>query len=114
MIALAACDTRNKPSARSVPPGGRSISVLCVLPKHERRVRLPPPAPESNQPPNNQMKKTIIALAISSLIGAGALFAADTKTEAKVANCCVTAQKAGNACAHACCVESAKAGNNCT
>ena len=25
---------------------GRSISVLCVLPKHERRVRLPPPAPK--------------------------------------------------------------------
>ena len=24
---------------------GRSISVICVLPKHERRVRLPPPAP---------------------------------------------------------------------
>ena len=24
---------------------GRSISVLCVLPKHERRVRFPPPAP---------------------------------------------------------------------
>jgi hypothetical protein len=49
IIALAELHLAQQLFSRSVPPGGRSISVLCVLPKHERRVRLPPPAP--NQPP---------------------------------------------------------------
>jgi hypothetical protein len=42
------------------------------------------------------------------------MFAADTKTETKVANCCAKAKTDGKTCAHACCVEAAKAGNNCT
>ena len=45
MIALAEWKNPQQLFPRSVPNRGRSISVLCVLPKHERRVRLPPPAP---------------------------------------------------------------------
>jgi hypothetical protein len=56
--------------------------------------------------------KSILALAI---ISAGALaFAAETKTESKVAGCCTKAKADGKTCSHACCVEAAKAGNNCT
>jgi hypothetical protein len=60
------------------------------------------------------MKKSFLALAVASLFAAGALFAADTKTETKVAGCCVKAKADGKTCSHACCVEAAKAGNNCT
>ena len=58
--------------------------------------------------------KTFLALAIASLFAASWSFAADTKTESKVANCCAKAQAAGKTCDHACCVEAAKNGMNCT
>jgi hypothetical protein len=60
------------------------------------------------------MKKSFLALAVAGLFAAGALFAAETKTENKVAGCCATAAKDGKTCTHACCIEAAKAGNNCT
>lgn len=94
--------------------GGRSISVLCVLPKHERRVRLPPPAPNINpQLPMKKSSKSLFALIAFSLATAGYVFAAD-KVENKVAGCCAKAAGEGKVCAHACCVEAAKAGDNCT
>lgn len=63
------------------------------------------------------MKKTsksFVALAIASLFAASWMYAAETKTESKVAGCCSKAQSEGKTCDHACCVEAAKAGNNCT
>ena len=54
--------------------------------------------------------KSFIALAVASLIAAGAMFAA----ESKVAGCCAAPAKEGKTCTHACCVEAAKAGDNCT
>jgi hypothetical protein len=57
--------------------------------------------------------KPLLAFAIISLVGAGFAFAADAKTETKVAGCCAKAKADGKTCTHACCVEEAKAGNNC-
>jgi hypothetical protein len=57
------------------------------------------------------MKKSFLAIALSSLFAAGALFAADAS---KTAKCCADAKTSGKTCEHACCVEAAKAGNNCT
>ena len=59
------------------------------------------------------MKKTIVALIVSSILTAGLVFAAETKAEAKQAGCCAKAAKDGKACAHECCVTAAKAGKNC-
>ena len=63
--------------------------------------------------PQQHMKKSFIALTIASIVAAGAMFGADTKTETKVAACCAKAKADGKTCTHACCVEAAKAGNNC-
>lgn len=65
----------------------------------------------------NKSLKSLLALVVISMVGAGFAFAADkapAKTEAKVAGCCAKAKTDGKTCSHACCVESAKAGNNCT
>lgn len=58
--------------------------------------------------------KSFIAFAIISLFTASFAFAADGKTEAKVAGCCAKAKADEKTCSHACCVEATKAGKNCT
>lgn len=85
-----------------------------MLPKHEKRVRFPPPAPIPKQ--NKKMKTSKQLFVIIALLGASFAFAAETKPAApagKKGGCCVKAETAGAACAHPCCVESAKAGKNC-
>ncbi len=68
----------------------------------------------------NKSLRSLIAIGVLSLLGAGFAFAAADKadaakkTESKVANCCAKAKADSKTCAHACCVEAAKAGNNCT
>ena len=91
--------------------------LLCELPKLERRVRFPPPAPGTNLKTKNHtthMKKSIVALIVGSMLAAGALFAAEGKEKAKAAGCCAKAAKEGGTCKHECCVAAAKEGNNCT
>lgn len=64
----------------------------------------------------NKSLKSLLALVVISMVGAGFAFAADkapAKTETKVAGCCAKANTNGETCKHACCVEEAKAGNNC-
>lgn len=68
------------------------------------------------QPQYNYMKKSsqsIVAFLVGSLLAASVAFAADTKTESKVAKCCANAKADGKSCTHACCVEAAKDGKNC-
>ena len=60
------------------------------------------------------LKKSLLAFAISAVLATGFSFAAGAKVEAKVAGCCAKSTAKGETCAHPCCVESAKAGNNCT
>lgn len=60
------------------------------------------------------ISKTLFRLAAVALFGVALAFAAETKTESKVAKCCTDAAKDNKACAHSCCMEAAKAGNNCS
>ena len=63
------------------------------------------------------MKSSKILFVLAAMIGATVAFAAEVKKEtataAKVAGCCVKAEKDGKACGHACCVAAAKDGKNC-
>lgn len=62
------------------------------------------------------MKTSKILFVIAAMVGATVAFAAEVKKDAAPGtkgNCCLTADKAGKACAHGCCVEATKAGKNC-
>ena len=105
--------------------------LLYVLPKHERRVRLPPPAPAFAtswlrlgkpvivQPPSPMKNiRFLLALAVASFVTAALVNAEETKKEAAhpagtEAKCCLTAEKNHEKCNHECCVAAGKAGKKC-
>lgn len=65
-----------------------------------------------------KIHKTLLALAIGSVLSFGLAYAADAKKDAaapaaKVAGCCAKSAKDGKACGHECCVAAAKDGKNC-
>ena len=61
-----------------------------------------------------KLQKTIIALAVGSLLSVGVAIAGDAKNDAaKAAKCCAKAAKDGKTCTHECCIAAAKDGKNC-